>query len=72
MAARVAVLVRPVDGGHEAVCQTRDCTAGPNGSVWQSPVHLVKAGAEQAATAHRQWHRAQRPVPNAATPEETA
>jgi hypothetical protein len=63
MAARIAVLVKPVEGGHQAVCQTRDCTEGPENGPWQSGVHVVKVGAEDEAKAHRQWHRAQRPVP---------
>ncbi|MGP4092999.1 hypothetical protein [Nonomuraea sp. KM90] len=63
MAPRVAVLVRPVEGGHQAFCQTHDCTEGPEGRLWQSGVHVVKAGAEDEARAHRQWHRAQRPIP---------
>lgn len=67
MAPRVAVLVRPVEGGHQAFCQTRDCTEGAGGSPWVSPLHVVKVGAEDEAKTHRQWHRNQRPVP--AVPE---
>jgi hypothetical protein len=63
MAPRVAVLVRPVEGGHQAVCQTTGCTQGPDGTEWESEVYAVMAGAEDAARTHRQWHRAQRPVP---------
>ena len=59
MAPRVAVLVKPVDGRHQAVCQTRDCTAGPDGGPWASPLHVVKVAAEDDARHHRQWHRSQ-------------
>lgn len=64
MAARVAVLVRPVEGGHQAICQTRDCTAGAEGGPWQSGLHVVKAGAEDDAREHRQWHRRQQALPD--------
>lgn len=64
MAPRVAVLVRPVEGGHQAICQTRDCTEGPDGGPWKSPLHAVKTGAEDEARGHRQWHRAQQAVPD--------
>lgn len=67
MAPRVAVLVRPVEGGHQAVCQTRDCAQGVDGGPWEPEVHPVKAGAEDEAKSHRQWHRAQRPVPEVET-----
>lgn len=63
MAPRVTVLVRPVEGGHQAFCQTRDCIDGPNGRPWRSAVHVVKVGAEDDARHHRQWHRGQQPVP---------
>lgn len=63
MAPRVAVLVRPVEGGHQAICQTRDCAWAGEGNPWRSAVYTVKAAAETDARGHRQWHRAQRPVP---------
>lgn len=63
MAPRVAVLVKPVEGGHQAICQTRDCSQGPGHGPWRSTVHVVKVAAEDDARAHRQWHRHQQVVP---------
>ncbi|MEV0616116.1 hypothetical protein AB0I81_22575 [Nonomuraea sp. NPDC050404] len=63
MAARIAVPVRLVEGGHQAICETANCTAGLAGGPWRSEIHSVKAGALEEARVHRQWHRAQRPVP---------
>ncbi|MEU4578989.1 hypothetical protein [Nonomuraea sp. NPDC023979] len=63
MAPRVSVLVKPVEGGHQAVCQTHGCAEGPASGVWKSDVHTVKAGAEDDARTHRQWHRRQQAVP---------
>jgi hypothetical protein len=71
MAPRVTVLVRPVEGGHQAFCQTRDCTEGPDGRPWRSEVHVVKVGAEDDARHHRQWHRSQQPVPTVAEADES-
>ena len=68
--ARIAVPVRPVDGGHQAVCETADCTQGLASGPWRSEVHVVKVGAEDEARTHRQWHRYQRPVPTSAEAED--
>jgi hypothetical protein len=64
MAPRVSVLVKPIDGGkHQAICTTRDCTAGPDGGPWESTGHVVKAAAEEDARNHRDWHRSQQAIP---------
>lgn len=60
---QAVVQIAPVEGGYQAVCRTRDCALGLEGAPWKSEVHSVKAGAEEDAKVHRQWHRAQRPVP---------
>ncbi|MGR6922631.1 hypothetical protein ACU635_50970 [[Actinomadura] parvosata] len=55
--------MKPVEGGHQAVCETADCAWGAERNAWRSEVYTVKAGALEQARVHRQWHRAQRPVP---------
>ncbi len=64
MPPRVTVHIEPLaDGKHQAICRTRDCTAGEDGGPWKSAEHVVKVAAEDEARGHRQWHRTQRPVP---------
>ncbi|MGW5259637.1 hypothetical protein ACWEQG_01600 [Microbispora sp. NPDC004025] len=65
MAPRISVHIETLPNGRkQARCDmTDDCTAGPGGTPWRGEEHAVKAAAEAEARTHRQWHRAQLPVP---------
>ncbi|WP_084963323.1 hypothetical protein [Thermoactinospora rubra] len=55
---RVIVAIEYVAGARkQAACRTGSCG-------WRGTRHIVLADAEEEARAHRQWHRAQQPVPD--------
>lgn len=62
--ARIIVAIELVAGARaQAACRTEGCTGGRNGRPWRGEAQAFKADAEDDATAHRQWHRRQLPVP---------
>ncbi|GII88229.1 hypothetical protein Ssi03_62190 [Sphaerisporangium siamense] len=68
---RIIVAIELANGARpQAVCRTQGCTAGKDGQPWKGEPQVVKVAAETDARHHRQWHRAQRPVPVETAPEE--